>query len=506
MRVLYVDDDPIMTKAVERMLASEGFDCDTADLGNTAVELAKDNEYDIILLDVMLPDIDGYEVIERLRSAGLRTPVLLQSGLVDRENDFEGLWLGASQYLLKPFDKTELVERIRAVLSRATDDGASESRHLSDPSAPAEQADGRRRRHRRFETVQPGTILSNGGIDCLIMDMSYGGAALQLSDPEADVPETFDLRLQSGSTLRCSVRWRSGGKVGVQGEALFPDEIMADMLKQGDVAPAAAPEPHRSDPPTPGPDRSEAAAEAPVPSTPMPEPQPERQTRRPPHDEAPAELRPTVPAHPGPEGPTPSGQPVATAEAALQQSSAPHPVTGGACAPGRSESDSLAARQPAEFPGQPPQQPPVAASESPAPNGHGLEPDLESEDGTGDDGQLFTVDRGTRLVAEACDCEELVIDGHLEASARAQRLRLGPEGRFVGRAEVEVAEIRGHCEGNLIVTGSLVIFAGATVSGTTRYRQIVIEAGGGLLGLVQLLPKGPAEAARAEGEPRPPCR
>ncbi len=82
-------------------------------------------------------------------------------------------------------------------------------------------------------------------------------------------------------------------------------------------------------------------------------------------------------------------------------------------------------------------------------------------------------------------------------SARARRLRLGPDGRFVGRAEVEVAEIRGRCEGNLIVTGSLVIFAGATVSGTTRYRQIVIEAGGGLLGQVQLLPKAPVEAARA---------
>jgi len=261
MRVLYVDDDPIMTRAVERMLASEGIDCDTADLGNTAVELAKDNEYDIILLDVMLPDIDGYEVIERLRSAGLRTPVLLQSGLVDRENDFEGLWLGASQYLLKPFTKAELFERIRDVLARTTDDGASGSRRISDPSAPPEQADERRRRHRRFETVQPGTILSNGGIDCLIMDMSHGGASLQLSNPNADVPESFDLQLQSGSTLRCSVRWRSGEKVGVQGEALFPDKIVADMLKQGDVPPAPAPEPHRSDPPDHGPDRSETAAE-----------------------------------------------------------------------------------------------------------------------------------------------------------------------------------------------------------------------------------------------------
>ena len=457
MRVLYVDDDPIMTKAVERMLACEGFDCDTADLGNTAVELAKDNEYDIILLDVMLPDIDGYEVIERLRSAGLRTPVLLQSGLVDRENDFEGLWLGASQYLLKPFDKAELLERIRDVLARSADDGASGSRHISDPSAPPEQADERRRRHRRFETVQPGTILSNGGIDCLIMDMSYGGASLQLSDPNADVPESFDLQLQSGSTLRCSVRWRSGEKVGVQGEALFPDKIVADMLKQGDVAPTPAPEPHRSDPPDHGPNRSETAAEAPVvPSTPMPGPRPERQTQRPPD----AEAQPAVPAHPEPKGPMPSGQP-------------------------------------AESPDQARQQPPVAGSESPAPNGHGPEPDLRSEDGTGDDGKLFTVDRGTRLVAEACDCDELVVDGHLETSARARRLRLGPEGRFVGRAEVEVAEIRGLCEGNLIVTGSLVIFAGATVSGTTRYQQIVIEAGGELLGQVQLLPKAPIEAARA---------
>ncbi len=207
MRVLYVDDDPIMTSAVLHMLDSEGFDCDTVGVGKDAIDLAKRNKYDIILLDVMLPDIDGYEVIKGLRSAGLRTPVLLQSGLVDRENDFEGLWLGASEYLLKPFNKTELVERIGAVLSRTTHNSAPEEAcHPSDPSIPAQEVDNQRRRHRRFETVQPGTILSNGGIDCLIMDMSYGGAALQLSDPDVELPETFELQLQSGSTLRCNVR------------------------------------------------------------------------------------------------------------------------------------------------------------------------------------------------------------------------------------------------------------------------------------------------------------
>ena len=87
MQVLYVEDDKLMAKNVELILQKEGHFCHTADRGERAVELAKRNAYDIIILDIMLPDFDGYEVIERLRASGIDTPYLIQSGLVDRERE-----------------------------------------------------------------------------------------------------------------------------------------------------------------------------------------------------------------------------------------------------------------------------------------------------------------------------------------------------------------------------------------------------------------------------------
>ncbi|MDH3912091.1 MAG: response regulator, partial [Rhodospirillales bacterium] len=209
MRVLYVDDDPAMTAAVEQMLASEGYDCDAVALGKRAVEIAKRNKYDVILLDIMMPDIDGYEVVERVRKAGVRTPILVQSGLVDRDNDMEGLWLGTSEYLIKPFNKGELIERIEAVLSRSASTSVSDPVYAPDAGAPTEEGREQRRRHRRFDTVQPGRILHGRGIDCIILDMSYGGAAIQISNADIDCPESFELQLQSGSTLRCQARWKS---------------------------------------------------------------------------------------------------------------------------------------------------------------------------------------------------------------------------------------------------------------------------------------------------------
>ena len=519
MRVLYVDDDPIMTSAVVRMLESEGFNCDVADLGKTAVDLAKRNKYDIILLDVMLPDIDGYEVIKRLRATGLRTPVLLQSGLVDRENDFEGLWLGASEYLLKPFNKTELVERIGAVLSRKTDKAAPEAQHPSDPSIPKQELEDGRRRHRRFETVQPGRILSNGGIDCLIMDMSYGGASLQLPDPGVEIPQTFDLQLQSGSTLRCNVRWRSGERVGVQGEALFSDDVIVEVLKQSDDQSSSEPGSTRTEPSGPPRQEPETVAAAPAPASGISEPQSGQDSERAAPvqgleieapkeleaqaeqrhqallaDEAPADTRPATPQQPETPTSTAGEQLLAGPEAVSEQNAHEPVVAGGTGEPESPDAGDMATTQRAEPHGRPPPEPAEPAAGSPSSNGHGSQAQRQAKFNGSEDAQVFTVDRGTELVAESCECEELVVDGQLKAAARARRLRLGREGRFAGSAEVEFAEIRGRYEGKLIVTGRLVILAGATVSGTTRYRQIVIEAGGALLGQAQLLPEASAGA------------
>ncbi|MEQ8166638.1 MAG: response regulator, partial [Alphaproteobacteria bacterium] len=95
MRVLLVEDDSPTAKTVQAMLKSEGFVCDTTDLGEDGLEIAKLYDYDIIILDLMLPDMDGYEVLRRIRSARVETPVLILSGLSEPDNKVRGLGTGA---------------------------------------------------------------------------------------------------------------------------------------------------------------------------------------------------------------------------------------------------------------------------------------------------------------------------------------------------------------------------------------------------------------------------
>ncbi len=108
-----------MAKGMERMLESEGFVCDSTDQGEDGLEIGKLYDYDIIVLDLMLPDIDGYEVLRRLRAAKVKTPILILSGLDEPEDKIKGLGGGADDYLTKPFDRRELVARIHAIVRRA---------------------------------------------------------------------------------------------------------------------------------------------------------------------------------------------------------------------------------------------------------------------------------------------------------------------------------------------------------------------------------------------------
>ncbi len=221
MRVLFVEDDQSSAQAIELMLREVGHACDQTDLGEQAIELAKTNDYDLILLDVMLPDIDGYEVIERLRADKVRTPYLIQSGLVDRDSEFAGLAFGSSEYLVKPFTKTELVGRMEAVFARA--------KLAVDPVlAPRAGDQGKprgldydRRRHRRFKTIKQaridcGSRSESGIIECKITDLSHGGAGVRLPDDTTDLPPTFDLRLETGAAFRCRLCWKKGDKSGVE--------------------------------------------------------------------------------------------------------------------------------------------------------------------------------------------------------------------------------------------------------------------------------------------------
>ncbi len=119
MRVLLVEDDSSTAKSIELMLKSEGYVIDVTDLGEDGLDLGKIYDYDIIILDLMLPDMDGYEVLKEFRAAKIETPILILSGLSTLDDKLKGLGFGADDYLTKPFDKRELVARIQAIVRRS---------------------------------------------------------------------------------------------------------------------------------------------------------------------------------------------------------------------------------------------------------------------------------------------------------------------------------------------------------------------------------------------------
>ena len=125
MRVLLVEDDSATARSIELMLRSSGFVVDTSEFGEDGIEVGKLYDYDIILLDLMLPDIDGYEVLRRLRAQKVTTPILILSGLSEMDNKIKGLGFGADDYLTKPFDRRELIARIQAIVRRSKGHPAS---------------------------------------------------------------------------------------------------------------------------------------------------------------------------------------------------------------------------------------------------------------------------------------------------------------------------------------------------------------------------------------------
>src|ERR1700731_136443 len=169
MRVLLVEDDSATAASIELMLRSEGFICDTTDLGEDGLEIGKLYDYDIIILDLMLPDIDGYEVLRRLRAARVRTPILILSGLGELDHKIKGLGFGADDFLTKPFHRRELIARIQAIVRRAK--GHSES------------------------VIRTGKLLVN--LDSRVVEVE--GQPLHLTGKEYGILELLSLR--KGTTL-----------------------------------------------------------------------------------------------------------------------------------------------------------------------------------------------------------------------------------------------------------------------------------------------------------------
>ncbi len=201
MRVLYVEDDTTLARTVERMLLAEGYMCHVAATGEEAVALGKANDYDVILLDVGLPDIDGYEVIRRLYDADIRKPFLVQSGLVPRGNDGAEFGFGVEDYLIKPFNRRELIERLGQAVRR------HETRIKTE-----------RRRHRRVDDWESAEIgFTNGkSLPCTIFSRSTGGAAIKVARAGECWTNSITLRTADGVERPCVTCWQYGDKVGVR--------------------------------------------------------------------------------------------------------------------------------------------------------------------------------------------------------------------------------------------------------------------------------------------------
>ncbi|MGE4326482.1 MAG: response regulator transcription factor CtrA [Pseudodonghicola sp.] len=117
MRVLLVEDDPATSKSIELILTHANLNVYSTELGEEGIDLAKLYDYDLILLDLNLPDMNGHEVLRQIRLARVDTPILILTGSDDTENKLKGF--GADDYLTKPFHRDELVARIHAIIRRS---------------------------------------------------------------------------------------------------------------------------------------------------------------------------------------------------------------------------------------------------------------------------------------------------------------------------------------------------------------------------------------------------
>jgi two-component system OmpR family response regulator len=117
-RILVVDDEPSIVDSVATVLRYEGFEVDVAHSGRVALQKAQDNPFDLIVLDVMLPDLDGLEVTRRIRANGMDVPILFLTAKSEVEDRVAGLTVGADDYVAKPFSLMEIVARAKAILRR----------------------------------------------------------------------------------------------------------------------------------------------------------------------------------------------------------------------------------------------------------------------------------------------------------------------------------------------------------------------------------------------------
>lgn len=198
MRILLVEDDPMTSKSIEMMLASANLNVYATDLGEEGIDLAKLYDYDLILLDINLPDMNGHEVLRQLRLAKIETPILILSGMDDTENKIKGFGFGADDYMTKPFHREELVARIHAIVRRSKGHAQSlisTGDIVVNLDAKTVEANGRPvhltgKEYQMFEllSLRKGTTLTKE----MFLNHLYGG----MDEPELKIIDVFICKLR----------------------------------------------------------------------------------------------------------------------------------------------------------------------------------------------------------------------------------------------------------------------------------------------------------------------
>ncbi|NKB43044.1 MAG: response regulator [Alphaproteobacteria bacterium] len=198
MRILLVEDDPSTAQTIEAMLKKEDWVVDTTDMGEDGVEIGKLYEYDLVILDLMLPDMDGLEVLRQLRNAKVNTPVLILSGLTEPTKKVQGFGIGADDYLTKPFNRDELMARIQAIVRRSKGhsqpkvEGGKLAVHLEDRTAEVEgeplHLTGKEYGILELLALRKGTTLTKEQF----LNHLYGG----MDEPELKIIDVFICKLR----------------------------------------------------------------------------------------------------------------------------------------------------------------------------------------------------------------------------------------------------------------------------------------------------------------------
>jgi two-component system, OmpR family, response regulator len=190
--LLVVDDEPFLRDAVAASLRFLGFAVSTAETGAEALRLARDQPFDLVVLDVMLPDTDGFDVVRRLRRAGRRVPVIFLTARDTQADKVTGLTLGGDDYMTKPFGLEELAARIRTVLRRTRPAASGPVLAFADVELDQESYEVRRAGHRvdltptefrllRYLMLNPGRVLTRAQLLDHVWNYDFRGSSTVVS-------------------------------------------------------------------------------------------------------------------------------------------------------------------------------------------------------------------------------------------------------------------------------------------------------------------------------------